>query len=86
MADAVVERGVALPLKVERRDVFDHRIEGDSAPPFVLDAQVDNRLLYSERAFTHDNQDVKIRVATVISPHARPERVHRNDEIRERVA
>ena len=76
---------MALPLKVESRNVFDHRIEGDSALPFVLDAQVDNRLLYFESAFTHDDQDVKIRVATVISPHARPERVHGNDDIRERV-
>ena len=37
---------------------------------FMLDAQIDNRPLYFERALAHDDQDVKIRVAAVISPHA----------------
>ena len=64
---------------------LDHRIEGDATALFMLDAEIDNRPLYFERALAHDDQDVKIRVAAVISPHARTKRLHGDDQMRERV-
>ena len=53
---------MTLALKVERGQILDHRIEGDATALFMFDAQIDNRSLYFERALTHDDQDVKVRV------------------------